>query len=549
LLQREHIRFYSKTIVPWFFLCMLFILIALIKTPFNNYDEGIAVVNATRVLNGDSPYRNFWTIYPPGQFYTLAAIFKIFGTNLLVARIYDTMVRFLIIVITYLIAKKTATSAFALCVSIVTTVLLAHVGCYVNQIFPSLAFGLLSILSLLQYIKTEQRQWLLFTGVFIGIATLFRLDFGLYNGISIVSAIILFRYARKINKTQNPCPIVFTTTKLLLMVLGSAFFVILPCYSYIVSRSGFDNFWTQVVIFPATVFHDVRWMPYPNIIPFFLFTKNISGFINTNSDQLKWLRFYLPLMIYSIAFFHYGSFFRRKSNSLDVSTQSLGTIALAIFGTLLFVQALSRYDVIHVLPTSIIAFLVMISFVHQVALKNHNRVLRYSSLFFLAVLVYVYFLLPTIIILFNIQNMSPLGCYSSVERAKCIYIEKDQERAIEYVREHTSESESIFVCNRRQDRIFTNNVGFYFLSNRPSGTKYHELHPGVATTRPVQEEIVYNITSANVHWIVLVDVPESSEPNASAISSGVHFLDDFIRSTYVPTVKFDNYEIWKKEIK
>jgi hypothetical protein len=40
-------------------------------------------------------------------------------------------------------------------------------------------------------------------------------------------------------------------------------------------------------------------------------------------------------------------------------------------------------------------------------------------------------------------------------------------------------------------------------------------------------------------------MPESREANASAVSSGVYFLDDFIRSAYAPIVKFGNYEIWK----
>jgi hypothetical protein len=117
------------------------------------------------------------------------------------------------------------------------------------------------------------------------------------------------------------------------------------------------------------------------------------------------------------------------------------------------------------------------------------------------------------------------------------------------LRTHTLDGESIFVGNQRHDLIFANDIGFYFLSNRPSATKYHELHPGVATTRSVQEVIVYDIESKNVNWIVLVYVHESEEPNASAVSSGVHFLDDFIRSKYVLVAEFGNYGIWKRVTK
>jgi 4-amino-4-deoxy-L-arabinose transferase-like glycosyltransferase len=145
------------------------------KTPFN-YDEGFAVFNATRVMDGDVPYRDFWAIYPPGQFYALAAIFRIFGATLFVVRIYDTIVRFVIVISVYLIAKKTTTPPLALFVCIVTTLLLASARSYALAVFPSLALGLLSILSLLEHVNTGQRRWLLLTGMLIGIATLFRWD-------------------------------------------------------------------------------------------------------------------------------------------------------------------------------------------------------------------------------------------------------------------------------------------------------------------------------------------------------------------------------------
>jgi hypothetical protein len=44
-------------------------------------DEAIPVVAAMRILDGDRPYRDFWVIYPPGQLYLLAALFRIFGAS------------------------------------------------------------------------------------------------------------------------------------------------------------------------------------------------------------------------------------------------------------------------------------------------------------------------------------------------------------------------------------------------------------------------------------------------------------------------------------
>jgi hypothetical protein len=47
----------------------------------NLYDEGLVVYGAARVMRGEVPYRDFWSMYGPGQFYLIAGLFKIFGTQ------------------------------------------------------------------------------------------------------------------------------------------------------------------------------------------------------------------------------------------------------------------------------------------------------------------------------------------------------------------------------------------------------------------------------------------------------------------------------------
>jgi hypothetical protein len=51
------------------------------------YDEGIILTGARRVAQGALPHRDFYANYGPGQFFTLAAIFKLFGPSIFVERI------------------------------------------------------------------------------------------------------------------------------------------------------------------------------------------------------------------------------------------------------------------------------------------------------------------------------------------------------------------------------------------------------------------------------------------------------------------------------
>ena len=45
--------------------------------------DGVSTVGAERVLRGEIPYRDFWTMYAPGHFYLLALVFLVFGPHLL----------------------------------------------------------------------------------------------------------------------------------------------------------------------------------------------------------------------------------------------------------------------------------------------------------------------------------------------------------------------------------------------------------------------------------------------------------------------------------
>ncbi len=85
-----------------------------------------------------------------------------------------------------------------------------------------------------------------------------------------------------------------------------------------------------------------------------------------------------------------------------------------------------------------------------------------------------------------------------------------------------------------------------FLADRRSPTIYQELRPGVATTLAVQQEIVDRIRGANAEHIVCVAVWEPCEPNQSAVSSGITYLDDYIRARYEPCSERGAYRIYRK---
>jgi hypothetical protein len=68
---------------------ILFQVASLSRVLGNVYDEGLIDFGAIRVFHGQIPYRDFWTMYGPGQFYALAALFKIASPSVLVEQLWS----------------------------------------------------------------------------------------------------------------------------------------------------------------------------------------------------------------------------------------------------------------------------------------------------------------------------------------------------------------------------------------------------------------------------------------------------------------------------
>lgn len=62
------------------------LLIDVLQLSVSAGDEGVILVGASRVLHGQLPYRDFFSIVTPGSYYLLASFFKVFGESLLTAR-------------------------------------------------------------------------------------------------------------------------------------------------------------------------------------------------------------------------------------------------------------------------------------------------------------------------------------------------------------------------------------------------------------------------------------------------------------------------------
>ena len=492
------------------------------------FDEGYSLYGAERVLNGEVPYRDFWLVYTPAQFYVLAAIFKVFGPSMIAARVYDVLVRFAIVVLMYRIPARLSAPVPAIVSALVGVLWLGSIDYYSYAMYPALALSLLSVWFLIRHLEGPWAGWPLLSGLCVGATTLFRHDLGLYGAISVGAVFAAWSWfapeAGKDARGRGRVRGSWRTLWPFACGVGAPVTAVVLSFAAVVPAG---DLWFDLVVFPASVLNKYRSLPYP-------------GFpaISMSRAVLRLpVLFYLPFALFACC-----------AIFLLIRRRSWGVMSLTLLGVLYLRQALNRVDEIHLLPVTLIV--AMLSPVLVFAAWRFWA--RTASLLMIAVVAAVasdaYILGPTEDLAARLLDPIVAGRRYNLPRGRGIEKIPDEEAAVQFVRDHTAPGEKIFVGNSRHDRLIVNDVLFYFLAERPCATRYHDLTPGVATTQSVQEEIVADLVKNRVQTIVIWRMWEGvREPNESGQSSGVAVLDNYLTSHYKPVARFGGYDIAMNE--
>ena len=496
----------------------LFIVGRTFEPSIGTYDEGFALTNATRMLSGEVPHRDFWSVYPLGASIDLAAAFKIWNVSLIVARTVHVMFSLTILLSVFTIFHKYKSSVIScLAVLLVTSWFTVAI---IDMPFYSLTFSLAASLvsvTLATY-SSNSTNWKfpVVAACLSSIIVIFRHDFAFYHFIAYFMILVVEKFFLKQKNT-----VVGLTNYAVFVFSFAVSSILIVCA--MISFVGIDNFIDQLITFPSTIQREYRRLPVPNVDDF------IHG------SKIRWLTAWLPIIVVPVGLV-YWSIMRAPGNRND----RLVLLFSGLMSLITMLQSHNRFDISHAMPSFIYCTIFTITLTCVFVNTGQKRLLIIPSALLLLLI-----LVSLLVFVRNARVKSALAC-TNPSNTGCMKPRTEQSLVVNYIREHTRDKQFVFVGNSRHDICFANDASLYFLMMRPCPTKWNDMHPGVITEARVQEVVITDLIRNKVEFVVLAESVLPSEPNESSKSSGHILLDKHISSNFHAVFTVGKYTILEK---
>jgi hypothetical protein len=517
------------------------------------YDEGITLTAAIRVGAGQIPYRDFYFIYGPALPYALAALFKIFGSTVLVARMLDLVFKSLLCATFFVALHRFCRLSIAIVLSVVLLFWIFILQINVVSVTPTSLFSFLALLSL-QPVFTRDislRRYAA-TGGLIGLTALFRLDCGIAVLLTLVCSLAALPLLR-------PSSVPIRWRKLLfgyVALFAGAALVIAPLLIAYRAVAPWSDIRYDLIEYPARYYRVSRHLP----------------LLHRDLGRLGELYFLLPGFTVLLAGAAFATLWRRDSatqsttrnSPTESSTMGL-LISFGLFAALMWVKGLVRIEFsqnyLALVPTFFV-LAVLVNLALRSSFWVKAPIWLVAGIYLLCTVRYVLFhthagleqkslVLPYLLHPQTQAPFSPDSNWCSLQNPAtshvCYLVSPDHMHAIEFLDGRICPGETLYVGLKHHDRIFMNDNATYFLLDRLPATKWSHMDPHLQNRVDIQQQMISELEAKKPPYIVLTSEYEVfHEPNDSSVSSGVVLLDDFIRQRYKPVKQFGGLTILER---
>jgi len=494
----------------------------------NIFDEGLIATGSMMVKDGGLPYRDFLSMYGPGQYYVTAAIFSVFGESLIFIRYLHVFLLAALGMAIYWLAKRASagTSGYVLLLpGYVGVVLFAHPSAG----YPAIAavlFLVLSALALSKWADSFHSGRLALASSMIGVAGLFRWDFGIIGlaALAFTVAVFMAQGWRGANKSVPVLSWLFFAFAPAILILSAIYIPFLVVYSSPI------RWYQEVLLWNLTEFP--KWRNLEYVRPALWALLKSTDALDLSISLLKIAYLFVPVVMVmgAVGTVVYVTF-RRLAKPMEQSR-----FVLIVYLGFLCLFLLNQMRVRPGIPQGFPALVASLPLLVLLWGYYKTTIVRSKSLT-LAIKV-TGFLVGAMLFNTGSQRLfessdSQLIAFDT-PRASGISVDPEMKPyldLVKYVKGSTKPGEYIYSGAQDHSRLFINDTMVYFLTDRYPADRFLEVDPGIANTSSGQVEIIGALMSRDVRMIVLLDMV-SKEPNMTSRSNGITVLDEFIRTHY-----------------
>lgn len=502
----------------------------LFLTTVTMFDARPTDISALRVLDGDVPYRDFWTMYAPGSYVTLAGAYAVLGRELVVSNLLGILVSAASVgVLHRIVAAGTGRAlAFATCALAAMSFYAMGYHDGLGSYPPTVLLVLTTVLVVSRRCTREGVRWAVVPGLLLGTAALYKHDIAAYAAVAVGVGTLVARRADGRRPLFAPV--------LLMGAVAAAVPLLAGCL--LVALGAGPDLREDLFRFPMEDFEHVRGEYFP-LIP----TKR-GGLVKNAQELRHWGLCNIPtvaLLVGAVLLVRH----RRDLSRRTAFVATAATVAYCFHWVAAHVQINTNAISLTIWGSLVGVLGVSVSDAPRVALVRRVVVpaLLAWGLLFLGEPVYMLATRPL--------PTEPVG----VPGLRGIRV--PPERAVE-MRELAAaiadaappDAPLLFVSHRNDTVVYAQSVPFW-LSRRRAVTLHHEVHPGVTDVERFQRRMLADIAAGPRPVVVReyrfsdATIERMKGVFGEHVPVGSTLLDDWIAATYEPGPRFGSYEVMR----
>lgn len=498
--------------------------------------------NPVRIINGELPYKDFWLLFPPGEVYFPALIYKIFGIDTDILRLFTIFFSCLSAVFAFFLSKlflhKERWSYLLTAVYFFASIIYLYEGPdYINMY---LMFLVVSVIFLLLYFRSGKALSLFYSGMAIAAAFFFKFyeTGSLFAAIAIAIALHWYFNKNKIEKPFKLFASFFLGFSLVIGIIFIAFADILPLALHEIIFESVDNGTGMNLPYyfdTCLVFDSLK-----QDISALQEGFGISGMFNFTFHFIKIFPVTLYYLLPFIAVIIFIFYLLQKPAKQQIIIASL----FFFWGMFSFPKGLGRSDLSHLAPAFIpLTFFIFYIFFNFRKEQSSNKIFwkinHYASLL--------------IIITMSFTLIFPLSKMSYLAGNKLYYAETPNGDVAFKKYEDYSDFQNLVnflkINTKPKDNFFVTLWGappLYALFDLKNPTYFDSLNDLlVRHSTEKQQKICADLQKTKTKYIIHHPDWGYDDKQEQTFQNACPLLNEFINTNYTICADFGTYKVYK----